>query len=92
MEKIIWENEKGGLIMKNICLTMFILILLLSPLNVIAQNTEDIAVPPGYKVYKIADSNRIYRPAGLVFDSSGDILVAGYRAQKIYKNDLRGDV
>jgi hypothetical protein len=50
-----------------LCLIFFIL-----PLLLLAQDAEDIIVPQGYKVKKIAETNRAIMPRGMTFDASGN--------------------
>jgi len=55
--------------------------------DLIAQfGPEDITVQPGYRVFKIAETNRIVDPYRLTFDPSGNLLVAGYNYM-IYRID-----
>jgi hypothetical protein len=39
---------------------------------------EDIVVPPGYEVTKIAETNRIVDPYRLTFDASGNLIAGSY--------------
>lgn len=52
---------------------------------------SDIIVPPGYKVIKVAETNKIYDPYRLTFDASGHLIVASYGYQ-IYDVDPNGQV
>lgn len=55
--------------------------------DLIAQfGPEDITVPPGYRVFKVAETNRIVDPYRLTFDASGNLLVASYNYM-IYRID-----
>ncbi len=73
-------------------LAAFVFSITLFPPPASAQYTaEDIIVPPGYKVVKIAETNKINDPRRLTFDSFGNLLVAGFGYQ-IYEIDPSGQV
>lgn len=63
----------------------------LSPALRAQYRAEDIICPPGYKVIKVAESNRITEPYRLTFDSSGN-LVAGTYGFMFFKVDPDGGV
>jgi len=77
------------------CLTLGFALFLASaffPSSVWAQyRAEDISVPPGYKVIKVAESNRITEPYRLAFDSSGN-LISGSFGFMFFKVDPVGGV
>ena len=52
---------------------------------------EDISVPPGYKVVKVAETNKICDPYRSAFDAAGHLIVAGYGYQ-IFDIDPGGRV
>lgn len=66
------------------------LILCLVPVLLLAQDAEDIIVPEGYDVEKIAELNRAVDPVGLTFDSAGNLIVASI-AFMILKIDQAGN-
>lgn len=78
---------------KILCLSATIgFCLFLFPPSALAQfGAEDITVPPGYKVVKIAETNKVYDPYRITFDSSGHLFVAGY-GYLIYDLDPDGRV
>jgi len=66
------------------------LIVALFPSGLFAQyRAEDIAVPPGYKVIKVAETNKIYEPYRLSLDSDGNLIIAGF-GYLFYKMDWGG--
>jgi len=52
---------------------------------------EDIVVPPGYEVTKIAETNRVVDPFRLTFDAKGNLIVGSYHYM-IYSIDPLGEV
>lgn len=77
---------------KFLCLFVFIACLAcVFPAYLSAQySAEDISVPPGYRVFKVAETNRVYDPYRLAFDSSGNLFVASY-GFLVYKIDANGE-
>jgi hypothetical protein len=63
----------------------------LSPLLDAQYKTEDITVPPGYGVTKIAETNRAVDPYRLTFDSNGNLIAGSYNYM-ILAIDPRGGV
>jgi len=52
---------------------------------------EDIVVPQGYEVTKIAETNRVVDPYRLTFDANGNLIVGSYHYM-IYSIDPLGEV
>ncbi len=50
----------------------------LSPLLEAQYRAEDITVPPGHEVTKIAETNRAVDPYRLTFDSNGNLIAGSY--------------
>ena len=62
---------------KKILVLVPVLLMLLSvwPVGLSGQDAGDITVPAGYKVEKIAETNRVNAPRAMAFDSAGDLIV-----------------
>lgn len=52
---------------------------------------EDIVVPPGYEVTKIAETNRVVDPYRLTLDANGNLIAGSYNYM-IYSIDPNGEV
>jgi hypothetical protein len=78
---------------KILCLlAVFVFFITILPPPASAQyKAEDITVPPGYKVVKIAETNKVYDPYRLTVDSSGHLIVASY-GYLLYDIDPSGEV
>ncbi len=71
--------------------TLILLATFLSPPAQAQYRAEDIFVPPGYKVIKVAESNKIVEPYRLTFDSAGNLIAGGY-GFVFFKVDPNGDI
>jgi hypothetical protein len=68
------------------------LVLVLLPFELVAQyRAEDITVPPGYRVIKVAETNKIIDPYRFTFDAGGNLILASY-TYLIYKIDPYGRI
>jgi hypothetical protein len=80
--------------MRKVICSMSVLVfwgaLVIPPLGA-QYRAEDIVVPPGYEVTKIAETNRIVDPYRLTFDANGNLIVGSYNYM-IYSIDPFGDV
>ncbi len=65
--------------------------MLVSPPLRAQYRAEDIIVPPGYEVTKIAETNRVVDPYRLTFDANGNLIAGSYNYM-IYSIDPLGGV
>lgn len=71
--------------------SLFVAVALVASMAQAQYRAEDIIVPPGYEVTKIAETNRVVDPYRLTFDANGN-LIAGSYDYMIYSIDPLGEV
>lgn len=71
--------------------SLVVAVALVAPTALAQYRAEDIIVPPGYEVTKIAETNRVVDPYRLTFDANGN-LIAGSYDYMIYSIDPLGEV
>lgn len=75
----------------GIACSLLVTFALVSPLARAQYKAEDIIVPPGYEVTKIAETNRVVDPYRLTFDANGNLIAGSYNYM-IYSIDPLGEV
>ena len=71
--------------------SLLVAVALVAPTAQAQYRAEDIIVPPGYEVTKIAETNRVVDPYRLMFDANGNLIAGSYNYM-IYSIDPLGEV
>lgn len=71
--------------------SLVVAVALVAPVVQAQYKAEDILVPPGYEVTKIAETNRVVDPFRLTFDADGNLIAGSYNYM-IYSIDPLGEV